>query len=105
MPAGLKKYLEEFVENRVEELCILKSTNIREYARLKDKAYELQSKLMHLLTGEQQDIFVEYEATMSAQDAIMRDSLYRDGLLDGIKIAKLVLKCDSKDKDDFRKKQ
>lgn len=99
MPAGIKKYLEEFVENRVEELSISKPKNNREYARLKDKAYELQSKLVPTLTDEQQDIFVEYEAAMSAQDAIMRDSLYRDGLLDGIKIAKLVLKCDPKDID------
>jgi len=103
MPGGLKKHLDEFVQRRVEELSHSKSKNNSEYIKLKDKAYELQLKLMPTLTDEQQDLFVEYEATMSSQEAIMRDCLYRDGLLDGIKTAKLVLKCDSKDKDGPRK--
>lgn len=95
MPGGLKKHLDEFIQRRVEELSHSKSKNKKEYIMLKDKAYELQRKLMPTLTDEQQDLFVEYEATMSSQEAIMRDSLYRDGLLDGIKIARLVLRAEN----------
>ncbi len=104
MPGGLKSHFEGFVEKRVEELSTLKPKNDLEYEELKKKAYEIQKKLMLQLSDEQQDLFVEYEAAMSAQDAIMRDSLYRDGLLDGIKIAKLVLKCDPKGTDGFLNK-
>ncbi len=103
MPGGLKKHLEEFVERRVEELSVSKSKNNVEYENLKNRAYEIQNKLVPQLSDEQQDMFVEYEAAMSAQDAIMRDSLYRDGLFDGIKIAKLILKCNPKDIDSYWK--
>lgn len=99
MPGGLKKHLDEFIQRRVEELSHSKSKNNSEYIKLKDKAYELQHKLMPTLTDEQQDLFVEYEAAMSSQEAIMRDCLYRNGLLDGIKIARLMIKAEN---DGFR---
>ncbi len=101
MVRGLKKHLEEFAERRVEELSILKSKNDNDYEELRKRAYEAQHKLAMQLSDKQQDLFVEYEAAINAQDAIMMESLYKEGLFDGVKIAKMILRCSPKDIDNY----
>lgn len=92
MPGGLKKHLEETAERRVEELGILLLKNDSTYKELRIRAYEVQQMLVAKLTEEQQGIFVEFEGLQNSQEAIVRDRIYRDGFMDGVKLVRLLLK-------------
>lgn len=94
MPGGLRKYLEEAADKRVEELRYLIAKNNSTYGMLRTRAYEMQQVFMATLTDEQQKMFVELEDLESAQEAIVHDELYMYGFKDGVKAARIMFKCE-----------
>jgi hypothetical protein len=97
MPGGLKKHLVEIAERRVEELRTLLLKNDMDYADQRAQSYELQRTLITTLNSKQKRIFAELETMQNSQEAFIHDELYKYGFMDGIKAAKLILKCNSKD--------
>ncbi|HEY9059359.1 MULTISPECIES: DUF6809 family protein [Pseudobacteroides] len=93
MPGGLKKYLEEIADKRVEELRYLIGKNSNRYEKLKVQAYELQQEFMATLTEEQQGMFVKLEDFESEQSGIVHDMLYRYAFRDGVKAVRMMFKC------------
>lgn len=87
---GLKEYIMDFICERSNDVSAEIMCSNQEYIDLFNKECEIFERLKLVLPGEMQNLLMEMETLETNQEAIMHDGLYKQGLIDGIRIAKAI---------------
>ena len=90
MLKSLSQYFKGFIADRIEETDSEIVLNNRRYLELTSRIIETQYALMENLPSGSQDLVNIYDETESERSAILAATMYRQGLLDGVKLAKLL---------------
>jgi len=86
MEMSLEDYFKDFIEKRVEEIEVFNSCNDKGYMDLQYKASKLKQAVLLSLPEIKKDILLEYESVESTCQIFIHEKIYKQGLLDGIKI-------------------
>ncbi|EPR08081.1 DUF6809 family protein [Ruminiclostridium papyrosolvens] len=87
---GLKKYFKDFVTERSIDISARICCFNGEYRKLDLKINEMQEEINQKMPEDMQQLFIKLEELETAQQAIIQDGLYKQGLLDGIRIARTI---------------
>jgi hypothetical protein len=86
------QYLEEFMCDRTEEIEQEIFTNNQRYRELTTEICEVQRALTDDLSPQLQSLVDRYYDAETEQDCIVSETMYRQGLIDGIKITGIIHK-------------
>ena len=79
----LRKYLDAFFEERIEEIA-----NLSEKDEIREELKKKERELVEKLDEEGQRLYLEYESLSSSLESIVRSNLYKKGFFDAIKISR-----------------
>ncbi|HOV28340.1 MAG TPA: hypothetical protein PK566_18545 [Pseudobacteroides sp.] len=89
MAEDLKTYIMNFIEARTEEV----SSDLhrgKEYIELWERLRGLQNDIMKHLPEESEYIFLDYEDCENKLDDLVRNTIYTQGLVDGMRLGKIM---------------
>jgi tRNA/tmRNA/rRNA uracil-C5-methylase (TrmA/RlmC/RlmD family) len=84
------QYFKELIIDRTEEIGREILCNNQRYRELNTEICEVQQALTDNLVPQMQSLVNRYDDVESEQEGIVSAIMYRQGLIDGIKLAKLV---------------
>jgi hypothetical protein len=86
----LSQYFKGFIAERVEEIDSEIVLNNRRYLELTSRIIETQYALKENLSSGSQGLVNNYDEAEAERSAILAAIMYRRGLLDGVKLAKVL---------------
>lgn len=86
----LKKYLKDFISERSDDVAAKICYSNKKYKALNMELDEIQKEFTQELTEDAQRLTLKIEELQTAQSSIMFDGLYKQGLLDGVRIARTI---------------
>lgn len=87
---GLNEYLKDFISERSDDISGEICCSNRDYMALNMQLDEMQKEFTQELTEKAQRLTLKIEELQTNQSSIMFDGLYKQGLLDGIRIARTI---------------
>lgn len=91
MYRNIYTHISDSLEDRASDILTNIATNHKEYIKLTNEIILLQQQILKFLPEDMEDIFFRYEAIWSERDDIKELLLYKQGIIDGIKIGDLVM--------------
>jgi hypothetical protein len=86
------QYFEEFIIERTEEIGREILCKNQRYQELNSKIIEVQDALTANLSPQTQSLVNKYDDAESEHECIVRETMYRQGLIDGIKLTGVIHK-------------
>jgi hypothetical protein len=84
------QYFKDLIYERTEEVGREILYNNKRFLELNSRIIEAQYALMENLPSQSQPLLYSYDEAETEQDGIIIETMYRQGLIDGIKLAKLL---------------
>jgi hypothetical protein len=84
------QYFEEFIFGRTEEVEQEIFSNNQRYQELTTEICEVQQALTDNLSPQLQSLVDRYYDAETEQDCIVSETMYRQGLIDGIKLTGMI---------------
>ena len=92
MYGRFKKYVSAFLDEMTEGVRLEYMEKSKRYKMLQSKKRRLQSKVIESIPEDKQELFFEYEETVSLQYAFIEDYIYRRGIFHGIRVSGIFIK-------------
>jgi hypothetical protein len=84
------QYFKEFILARTDEIVAEILLSNQRYRELNDEICQVQHELAANLAPQLQSLLDRYENAEAEHDGVISTAMYRQGLLDGVKLAKLI---------------
>lgn len=90
MYKSIYAHISDSMDDRATDIvnCIVQ--NSKDYIELTEKILQLQEEVKSYLTPDQKICFLDYEELLCERDSLKNLILYREGVIDGIRIQSLV---------------
>jgi hypothetical protein len=90
MLKGFNQYFKDLIFERTEDIGREIIYKNKRFLELNSRIIEVHHALMDKLPSELQPLLHSYDEAETEQDGILIATMYRQGLMDGIKLAKLL---------------
>ena len=87
-----KELVSSLLNEMVERVRLEYISKSKRYKRLRGKKKRLSQEIIKNLPDNKQYLFLEYEESINAQNALMEDYLYRKGIFDGMRLSSFFIK-------------
>ena len=94
MQIELNRYFNSFVEERVEEIRLCVSSTNKKYKEFCLEASKLKQDVLSNFPKDKKHILLDYENSQCICEGVIHESLYEQGLIDGIKISTAIGKAE-----------
>ena len=89
MLKSFNHYFKDLIYERTEEIWQENLSKNKQFLELNSKIIEAQHALMENLSSQSQPLLLSYDEAEAEQTGVIVATMYRQGLIDGIKLAKL----------------
>ena len=92
MYGRFKELVSILLDEMVEGVRLEYISKSKRYKRLKGRKKRLSQQILESLSDDKQYLFLEYEESVNAQNALLEDYLYRKGFFHGIRLSGFFMK-------------